>query len=124
VPKLRNGGYIPFFLKEKKRSDTALISLIQKACINCVSTRKVDRLAKKFGIVDMSASQVSHITKGLTEYVTTWRTREFESEYPVIWVDAIYEKIRQDGRIVSATVLIIQGLNPVGKRDILAGMWR
>ena len=120
VPKLRNGGYIPFFLEEKKRSESALISLIQEAYINGVSTRKVDRLAKSLGIVGMSASQVSTITKGLSEEVNQWRNRRLESVYPVIWVDALYEKIRQDGRIVSSAVLIIQGLNQAGKRDVLA----
>lgn len=120
VPKLRNGGYIPFFLEEKKRSESALISLIQEAYINGVSTRKVERLAKSLGIVGMSASQVSEITKGLSQEVNQWRNRRLESVYPVIWVDALYEKIRQDGRIVSSAVLIVQGLTQAGKRDILA----
>jgi putative transposase len=120
VPKLRNGGYVPFFLEEKKRSETALISLIQEAYINGVSTRKVERLAKSLGIVGMSASQVSEITKGLSQEVNQWRNRPLESVYPVIWVDALYEKIRHDGRIVSSAVLIVQGLNQAGKRDILA----
>ena len=120
VPKLRNGGYIPFLLEEKKRSETALISLIQEAYVNGVSTRKVDRLAKSLRIIGMSASQVSQITKGLTEEVNKWRTSELESVYPVIWVDALYEKIRQDGRIVSSAVLVVQGLNYAGKRDFLA----
>lgn len=120
VPKLRNGGYIPFFLEEKKRSESALISLIQEAYINGVSTRKVERLAKSLGIVGMSASQVSEITKGLSREVNQWRNRPIESVYPVIWVDALYEKIRQDGRIVSSAVLIVQGITQAGKKEILA----
>ena len=120
VPKLRNGGYIPFFLEEKKRSESALISLIQEAYINGVSTRKVDRLAKSLGIVGMSASQVSEITKGLSDEVNQWRSRPIESVYPVIWVDALYEKIRQDGRIISSAVLIVQGITQTGKREVLA----
>jgi len=120
VPKLRSGGYIPFFFQEKKRSEAALIGLIHEAYINGVSTRKVERLAKSIGIVGMSASQVSEITKGLNEEVAAWRSRPIDSQYPVIWVDALYEKIRQDGRIISSAVLIVQGLNQAGKRDILA----
>lgn len=120
VPKLRNGGYIPFFLQEKKRSETALISLIQEAYINGVSTRKVERLAKSLGIEGLSASHVSEITQGLNEEVSQWRHRDLDTVYPVLWVDALYEKIRQDGRIISSAVLIIQGLTLEGKREILA----
>lgn len=120
VPKLRNGGYIPFFLQEKKRSETALISLIREAYVNGVSTRKVERLAKSLGIEGLSATQVSEITKGLSEEVSIWRTRALDPVYPVLWVDALYEKIRQDGRIISSAVLIIQGLDFQGHRVILA----
>lgn len=120
VPKLRNGGYIPFFLQEKKRSETALISLVQEAYVNGVSTRKVERLAKSLGIEGLSATQVSEISKGLDEEVSKWRRRKLDSVYPVIWMDALYEKIRQDGRVISSAVLIIQGLTIEGRREILA----
>ena len=120
VPKLRNGGYIPFFLQEKKRSETALISLVQEAYVNGVSTRKVERLAKSLGIEGLSATQVSEISKGLDEEVSKWRRRKLEPVYPVIWMDALYEKIRHDGRVISSAVLIIQGLTLEGRREILA----
>jgi len=120
VPKLRNGGYIPFFFEEKKRSESALLSLVQEAYINGVSTRKIERLTRSLGIVGMSASQVSEITKGLSQEVNQWRNRRLEAVYPVMWVDALYEKIRQNGRIISSAVLVVQGLNQAGKRDILA----
>jgi transposase-like protein len=120
VPKLRNGGYVPFFLQEKKRSETALISLVREAYVNGVSTRKMDRLAKSLGIVGLSASQVSELTKGLNQEVSEWRNRPLEASYPVIWVDALYEKIRHDGRVINSAVLVIQGLNSEGKRDVLA----
>ncbi|NPV82085.1 MAG: hypothetical protein HPY46_00640 [Candidatus Aminicenantes bacterium] len=54
VPKVRKGGYIPFFLTERKRSEVALMSLVQEACINGVSTRKIERLAKALGIESLS----------------------------------------------------------------------
>lgn len=120
VPKLRNGGYIPFFLQEKKRSEAALMNLIQEAYINGVSTRKVERLARSLGIEGMSAAQVSEITKGLDQEVSQWRSRSLDSFYPVLWVDALYEKIREKGRVISSAVLIVQGVNQAGKREILA----
>ena len=63
VPKPRRGGYIPFFITEKKRSEAALMNVIQEAFINGVSTRKIERLAKSLGIHSISRSQVSEITK-------------------------------------------------------------
>jgi putative transposase len=120
VPKVRNGGYIPFFVVERKRSEQALIQVVQEAFINGVSTRKVERLAKALGIEGMSASQVSEITRGLDEQVEAFRSRTLESEYPVLWVDALYQKIRVDGRVVSSAVLVVTGITPAGTREILA----
>jgi putative transposase len=65
VPKLRKGGYIPFFVTERRRSEAALIEVVQEAYINGVSTRKIEQLAKKLGVESLSASQVSDINKGL-----------------------------------------------------------
>jgi transposase-like protein len=120
VPKLRNGGYVPFFVVEKKRSEQALIQVVQEAFINGVSTRKIERLAKSLGIETLSASQVSQINKGLNEQVEQFRSRALESVYPVLWVDAMYEKIRMNGRVVSMAVLIVTGINRCGVREILA----
>jgi putative transposase len=120
VPKLRKGGYIPFFVVERKRSEQALIQVVQEAFINGVSTRKIERLAKSLGIENLSASQVSEINKGLNEQVEAFRTRLLEKEYPVLWVDALYEKIRTNGRVVNMAVLIVTGITTSGIREILA----
>lgn len=58
VPKVRNGGYIPFFVTERKRGEAALIQVIQEAYVLGVSTRKMEKLAQKLGIEDLSRSQV------------------------------------------------------------------
>jgi putative transposase len=120
VPKLRNGGYIPFFVTERKRSEQALIQVVHQAFINGVSTRKIERLARSLGIEGMSASQVSEINKGLDEQVDSFRNRPLDAEYPVIWVDALYEKIRDNQRVVSTAILVVYGVNGDGKREILA----
>ena len=84
IPKLRKGGYIPFFITERRRSEQALIALIQEAFINGVSTRKIERLARSLGIESISASQVSEINKALSEQVEYFRTKPLESEYPFL----------------------------------------
>jgi len=120
VPKLRNGGYIPFFVEAKKRSELALMNVIQEAYVNGVSTRKIDKLTKSLGIESISRSQVSIIAKELNEQVEAFRTRRLDKVYPVLWVDALYEKIRDDRRVKNMAVLIVTGIDLEGKRDILA----
>lgn len=120
IPKLRKGGYIPFFVTEKTRSEQALIEVIQEAWKNGISTRKIDRVAKSLGIENISASQVSEINKGLDDMVHEFRTRPLESEYPVLWVDALYEKIRNDTRVQNMAVQVVNGINKEGMPQILA----
>ncbi len=120
VPKLRKGGYIPFFVTERKRSEQALLQVVQEAFINGVSTRKMERLAQSLGIESFSASQVSEITKDLNEQVEWFRTRPLEKEYPVIWVDALYEKVRCERHVISMAIAVVQGLTSEGNREILA----
>ena len=121
VPKVRNGGYIPFFVTERKRSEAALIQVVQEAFVQGVSTRKMEKLAKSLGIEGISRSQVSEMTKGLNDQVDEFRNRPLTSDhYPVLWVDALYEKVRYGGRVVSMAILLVCGVNGEGKREVLA----
>jgi putative transposase len=121
VPKLRGQGYIPFFVTERKRSEAALIQVVQEAFVQGVSTRKMEKLAHSLGIESISRSQVSEMTKGLNEQVQEFRSRALDKScYPVLWVDALYEKVRVDGRVVSMAVQVVCGVNEDGKREVLA----
>ena len=106
VPKVRQGGYISFFVTERKRSEAALIQVVQEAFVQGVSTRKMEKLAQSLGIENLSSSQVSEMTKGLNEQINEFRNRTLSNTvYPILWVDALYEKVRVDGRIVSMAVV-------------------
>ena len=121
VPKVRQGGYIPFFVTERKRSEAMLVQVVQEAFVQGVSTRKMEKLAQSLGIENLSRSQVSEMTKGLNEQVEEFRNRSLAgTAYPVLWVDALYEKVRVDGRIVSMTVLIVCSVDENGHRNIIA----
>lgn len=70
-----------------------------------VSTRKMEKLARSLGIENLSRNQVSEMTKGLNEQVDSFQNRSLSQRlYPVLWVDALYEKVSMDGRIVSMEV--------------------
>ena len=121
VPKMRQGGYVPFFVSDRKRSEAALIQVVQEAFVNGVSTRKMERLAKSLGIENLSRSQVSNMAKELDEQVEAFRNRSLQSSsYPALWVDALYEKVRYDGHVVSMAILLVCGVNETGTREVLA----
>ena len=105
----------------RKRSEAALIQAVQEAYINGVSTRRMENLVKSLGIDCMSRSQVSEITKGLNEQAEEFRKRPLSGhKYPIIWADALYEKVRCGERVVSMAALVVCGVNEEGIREILA----
>jgi transposase-like protein len=79
----------------QKLVELALVEVIQEAWRNGVSTWKIDRVAKSLGTEHISASQVSEINKGLDGMVEEFCNRPLDAEYPVVWVDTLYEKIRE-----------------------------
>jgi len=118
VPKVREGGYVPSFIEHRKRSEQALISVIQEAVVQGVSTRKIETVLAEFGIAGVSAGQVSQLCAALDEKVRQFRERPLgESRY--VWVDAIYEKVREDDRVESMAVVIATGVNAEGRREVL-----
>ena len=107
-------------MTERKRSEAALIQVIQEVFVQGVSTRKMEKLARSLGIENLSRSQVSEMIKGLNEQVQDFRSRSLAGPYPVIWTDALYEKVRVDGRVVSMAVPVACGVNAQGQREVLA----
>jgi len=98
IPKLRRGSYFPSFLQPRKRSEQALVAVVQQAYVCGVSTRRVDQLVESLGL-RVSRSEVSRICGGLDEQVQAFRTRPLEGRYPYLFVDAKVEKVRDGGRV-------------------------
>jgi transposase-like protein len=119
IPKLRQGSYFPSLLEPRKRSEKALLAVIQQAYIEGVSTRKVDDLVKAMGLSGVDKSKVSRICQQLDEVVQHFRQRPFEHEYPYVWLDALYLKVRQNHRIVSMALVIAIGVRASGEREVL-----
>jgi len=118
VPKLREGGYVPSFIEHRKRSEQALVSVIQEAVVRGVSTRKIEAVLAELGIAGVSAGQVSQLCSGLDEKVRQFRERPL-GEIRYVWVDALYEKVREDERVESMAVVIATGVNLQGRREVL-----
>ena len=118
VPKLREGGYVPSFIEHRKRSEQAMISVIQEAVVKGVSTRKIEAVLEELGIAGVSAGQVSQLCAALDEKVRKFREGPL-GEIRYVWVDALYEKVRVDDRVESMAVVIATGANLEGRREVL-----
>ena len=119
VPKLRQGTYFPAFLEPRRLTEQALTAVIQEAWIGGVSTRKVDDLVQALGMTGISKSQVSALCRDIDERVDSFLNRPLEGEWPYLWLDATYLKVRQCGRVVSIAAIIACGVNQDGRREIL-----
>ena len=122
VPKDREGQFQTELFEKYQRNEKALVLAVTEMYVQGVSTRKVRRITEELCGLDISKSQVSALAKGLDTEVTKWRRRPLEKRYPYLMVDALYEKVRRDGAVVSRGVLIVVGIDEDGYREIL-GVW-
>ena len=119
IPKLRQGSYFPPFLEPRKTAEKALVTVIQEAWIGGVSTRRVDELVQAMGLSGISKSQVSKLCKDIDERVNAFLDRPIDGEWPYLWLDATYLKVRDGGRIVSVAAIIAVAVNTEGRREIV-----
>src|SRR5277367_2843441 len=119
IPKLRKGSYFPGFLEPRRTAEKALTAVIQEAYIQGVSTRSVDELVKAMGMSGISKSQVSRLCEEIDERVQAFLGRPIEGDWPYLWIDATYVKVREAGRIVPAAVIIAVAVNSDGRREVL-----
>ena len=119
IPRLRKGSYFPAFLEPRRMAEKALAAVVQEAYVHGVSTRSVDDLVKAMGMSGISKSQVSRLCAEIDEKVKAFLARPIEGDWPYLWIDATYVKVRQNGRIVSVAVIVAVGVNSDGRREVL-----
>ena len=120
IPKLRDGSYFPSLLEPGRRSERALLAVIQQAYIEGVSTRRVDDLVKVLGCDGISKSQVSRICGKLDGVFDSFLDRPLDGgPYCYVWLDAPSQKVREEGRIVNVSVAVATAVNTEGKREIV-----
>ena len=119
IPKLRKGSYFPGFLEPRRTAEKALTAVIQEAYIQGVSTRSVDDLVQAMGMSGISKSQVSRLCGEIDDKIGSFLERPLEGDWPYLWLDATYVKVRQAGRIVSVAVTLAVAVNDQGRREVL-----
>src|SRR6187431_118611 len=119
IPKLRKGSYFPGFLEPRRMAEKALTAVIQEAYVQGISTRSVDDLVKAMGMSGISKSQVSRLCEEIDGKVKAFLERPIEGDWPYLWLDATYVKVRQNSRVVSVAVIVAVGVNSDGRREVL-----
>ncbi|WP_029422051.1 IS256 family transposase [Alicyclobacillus macrosporangiidus] len=119
IPKLRKGSFFPSILEPRRRTERALATVVQEAYVNGVSTRKVDDLVRALGLDGISKSEVSRLCKQLDEAVLQFKERPLEREYPYIWLDATFPKVREGGHVQSMAFVVAIGVTDTGEREVL-----
>ena len=120
IPKVRDGSYFPSLLEPRRRAEKALLAVVQEAYVNGVSTRRVEELVTALGVSGISRSEVSRICAVLDAEVEAFRGRPLEATaYPYLWLDALYHKVREGGRVVNMATLIAVAVSREGVRSVV-----
>jgi transposase-like protein len=118
VPQVRDGNFYPQALEKGLRSERAFKLALAEMYVQGVSTRRVAAITEELCGFAVSSTQVSQATASLDEQLQAWRNRPL-GRYRYLWLDAHYEKVRQDGQVRDAAVLKAIGANEEGKREVL-----
>ncbi len=119
IPRHRNGQFSTELFSRYQRSEQALVLAMMEMVINGVSTRKVELITEELCGKKFSKSTVSSLCQSLDPMVEAFKTRPLEKHYPFVLVDAIYLKVRKDGRVQSRGLLVAIGINEDGHREII-----
>jgi transposase-like protein len=118
VPKTRNMAFYPSCLEKGIRSERALGLAMAEMYVNGVSTRRVKRITQELCGLDVSSTQVSRLTKSLDEELENFRNRPL-GNMCYVYLDARYEKVRENGSVRDLAILTAIGINAEGCREIL-----
>ena len=118
IPRLREGSYYPSFLEPRCRLHASLCEIVMEAYQQGISTRKIDDLAQVLGIEGLSKSAASRMITALENDVQTFCSRPL-GVCPYVFMDARFEKVRENNRIISKAVLVAVGVTDEGRRELL-----
>jgi putative transposase len=120
VPQDREGTFSTRLFARYQRNEKALVLALMEMYVEGVSTRKVKEVTEELCGTTFSKSLISSLAGSLDSELQAWRKRRLEAKaYPYLFVDARYEKVRVDGRVVSQGVLLVSGVRDDGFREIL-----
>lgn len=122
APRDRDGSFEPKLVKKQQTRFTSMDDKILSLYAKGMTTREIVATFKEMYDADVSASLISKVTDAVIEQVVEWQSRPLEAVYPIVYLDCIVIKIRQDKQVINKAVYLALGVNLEGHKDLL-GMW-
>jgi len=122
TPRDRNGGFDPQFVKKGQTRLTHFDSQILALYARGMSTRDIVSAFREMYGAEVSPTLVSKVTEAVLERVLEWQSRPLDEVYPIVYLDCIVVKVRQDKRVINKSIYIALGLNIEGQKELL-GLW-
>lgn len=122
TPRDRNGEYEPQIVKKNQTRWTGFDDKILSMYARGMTTREIQGHLEEMYQVEVSPSLISEVTEGVMEQARAWQNRPLEAFYGIVFLDALYVKMRHEGRVENRAVYVALGINLEGKKDVL-GLW-
>ncbi len=122
TPRDRNGDFEPQLVKKNQRRFPSMKDKVMHFYTQGLSTREIADTFKDLYDADISPGLISNITNAVIEQVIEWQSRPLDAVYPIVYLDCIVLKIRQDKRVINKSVYLALGVNLEGQKELL-GMW-
>ena len=122
TPRDRAGSFEPQLVKKHQRRFTSMDDKILFLYAQGMTTREIVKIFKEMYGADVSATLISKVTDAVIEHVIEWQSRPLDAVYPIVYLDCIVVKIRQDKKVINKSVYLALGVNMEGHKELL-GMW-
>lgn len=122
TPRDRHGGFEPQLVKKHQTRFTSMDDKVLSLYAKGMTTREISATFKEMYDADVSATLVSRVTDAVIDKVTEWQARPLDAVYPIVYLDCIVVKIRQDKRVINKAIYLALGVNMAGHKELL-GMW-
>lgn len=122
TPRDREGSFEPQLVKKRQRRFTSMDDKILFLYAQGMSTREIVATFKEMYGADVSATLISKVTDAVLEQVVEWQSRPLDAVYPIVYLDCIVVKIRQDKQVINKAIYLALGVNMEGHKELL-GLW-
>lgn len=122
TPRDRDGSFEPQLVKKQQTRFTSMDDKIFSLYAKGMTTREIAATFKEMYGADVSASLISKVTDNVLEKVTEWQSRPLDEVYPIVYLDCIVVKIRQDKQVINKAIYLALGVNLEGHKELL-GLW-
>ena len=122
IPRDRDSSFEPQLIKKHQTRFTSMDDKIHCLYAKGMTTREIVSTFKEMYDADVSAGLISKVTNAVIEQVVEWQARPLDAVYPIIYLDCIVVKVRQDKQVINKAIYLALGINMEGQKELL-GMW-